>query len=362
LETYADEVAAVLPLDGARIYPVSGGSEAVETAVKLARAYHLAAGQSGRVNVIARRSSYHGNTLGALDLSGKEPIRAPYTPWLGRFLHAPRAYEYRCENPSHPDGCGAWHGAELQRMIESYGAETVAAFVAEPIAGATLAAAVPCEDYWPTVVEVCGRYGVLVIADEVMTGFGRSGRWFGVEHWAVRPDIVTAGKGTTSGYVPFGFAACTGEIFDVVASKGFVHGFTWSHNALGAAVALATLRRLRDDGLVDRARDRGAKLQGDLAAALADAPHVGEVRGLGMMIGIELVRDRDTKEPFARADAVTERVTADARDRGLLLYSSTGHVDGHDGDLLMLGPPFILTDDDTSALIERTVAAIASVP
>jgi hypothetical protein len=362
LETYADEVAAVLPLDGARIYPVSGGSEAVETAVKLARAYHLAAGQSGRVNVIARRSSYHGNTLGALDLSGKEPIRAPYTPWLGRFLHAPRAYEYRCENPSHPDGCGAWHGAELQRMIESYGAETVAAFVAEPIAGATLAAAVPCEDYWPTVVEVCGRYGVLVIADEVMTGFGRSGRWFGVEHWAVCPDIVTAGKGTTSGYVPFGFAACTGEIFDVVASKGFVHGFTWSHNALGAAVALATLRRLRDDGLVDRARDRGAKLQGDLAAALADAPHVGEVRGLGMMIGIELVRDRDTKEPFARADAVTERVTADARDRGLLLYSSTGHVDGHDGDLLMLGPPFILTDDDTSALIERTVAAIASVP
>jgi hypothetical protein len=362
LETYADEVAAVLPLDGARIYPVSGGSEAVETAVKLARAYHLAAGQSGRVNVIARRSSYHGNTLGALDLSGKEPIRAPYTPWLGRFLHAPRAYEYRCENPSHPDGCGAWHGAELQRMIESYGAETVAAFVAEPIAGATLAAAVPCEDYWPTVVEVCGRYGVLVIADEVMTGFGRSGRWFGVEHWAVRPDIVTAGKGTTSGYVPFGFAACTGEIFDVVASKGFVHGFTWSHNALGAAVALATLRRLRDDGLIDRARDRGAKLQGDLAAALADAPHVGDVRGLGMMIGIELVQDRETKEPFARADTVTERVTADARDRGLLLYSSTGHVDGRDGDLLMLGPPFILTDDDTTALIERTVAAIASVP
>jgi adenosylmethionine-8-amino-7-oxononanoate aminotransferase len=362
LETYADEVAAVLPLDDSRVYPVSGGSEAVETALKMARAYHLARGHPGRVNVIARRSAYHGNTLGALDLSGKEPLRAPYTPWLGRFLHAPRAYEYRCDNPSHPDACGVWHAAELQRMIESYGPETVAAFVAEPIAGATLAAAVPCEDYWPKVVEVCRRSGVLVIADEVMTGFGRSGRWFGVDHWDVRPDIVTAGKGTTSGYVPFGFAACTGEVFETVAGRGpFVHGFTWSHNALGAAVALATLRRLRDDGLIDRSRDLGAKLTGDLTAALDGVATVGDVRGLGMMIGVELVRDRGSAEPFPRAEQVTERVVAAAREAGVLLYSSTGHVDGHDGDLLMLGPPFVLTDDDAVTLVERTAAAIAAV-
>ena len=358
LETYADEVAQVLPMDGGRLYPVSGGSEAVETAIKLARAYHLAAGQAGRVNVIARRSSYHGNTLGALDLSGKEPLRKPYTPWLGRFLHAPRAYEYRCENPSHPDRCGAWHAAELQRMIESYGPETVAAFVAEPVGGATLAAAVPCEDYFASVVEVCRRYGVLVIADEVMTGFGRTGRWFGSDHWDVRPDILTAGKGTTSGYVPFGFAACTGEVFDAVAPKGFVHGFTWSHNALGAAVALATLRRLRDGGLVERSAELGASLKARLAEGLADAPSVGDVRGLGMMIGIELVADRESKEPFARAKQVTERVLAAGRENGLLLYSSTGHVDGHDGDLVMLGPPFVLTDEDADALVERTVAAI----
>jgi hypothetical protein len=361
LETYADEVSRVLPLDDARIYPVSGGSEAVETAIKMARSYHLAMGQAGRVNLIARRSSYHGSTLGALDLSGKEPLRKPYTPWLGRFLHAPRAYEYRCLNPSHPERCGAWHGAELQRMIESYGPETVAAFIAEPVSGATLAAAVPCEDYWPTVVEVCRRYGVLVIADEVMTGFGRTGRWFGVDHWDVHPDIVTAGKGTTSGYVPFGFAACSGEVFEAVFAKGFVHGFTWSHGALGSSVALATLRRLRDDGLVDRSRDLGAKLQGDLAAALADVPSVGDVRGLGMMIGIELVADRETKEPFSRAKQVTERVLAAARENGLLLYSSTGHVDGHDGDLVMLGPPFVLTDEDTTTLVERTAAAVRSV-
>jgi adenosylmethionine-8-amino-7-oxononanoate aminotransferase len=358
LETYADELAPLLPMPEARIYPVSGGSEAVETAIKLARTYHLAIGQAGRQTVISRRSSYHGNTLGALDLSGKEPLRKPYTPWLGRFLHAPRAYEYRCENPSHPTGCGDWHAAELQRMIESYGPDTIAAFIAEPVSGATLAAAVPCEDYWPKIAEVCGRYGVLVIADEVMTGFGRTGRWFGVDHWEVQPDIVTAGKGTTSGYVPFGFAACSGAIYEAVAPKGFVHGFTWSHNALGAAVALATLRRLRDDGLVDRARDVGATLLGDLGAALADVPAVGDVRGLGMMLGIELVADRATKEPYARSEHVVEAVVTAARENGLLLYSSSGHVDGANGDLLTLGPPFVLTDDDAATLVERTVAAI----
>ena len=361
MEAYADAVAPLLPLDEARIYPVSGGSEAVETAIKMVRAYHLAVGQAGRSTIIARRSSYHGNTLGALDLSGKEPLRKPYTPWLGRFLHAPRAYEYRCENPTHPDRCGDWHAAELQRMIESYGPDTIAAFIAEPVAGATLAAAVPCADYWPKVVEVCRRYGVLVIADEVMTGFGRTGRWFGVDHWDIRPDIVTAGKGTTSGYVPFGFAACRGEIFEAIAPKGFVHGFTWSHNALGAAVALATLERLRDDDLVTRAGELGATLQAELAAELADLASVGDVRGLGMMLGIELVADRETKEPFPRHAEVTEQVVTAARESGLLLYSSTGHADGVNGDLLMLGPPFILTDDDAATLIGRTVAAIRSV-
>jgi adenosylmethionine-8-amino-7-oxononanoate aminotransferase len=361
VESYADEVSGVLPLDAARIYPVSGGSEAVETALKMARSYHLARGEGGRVTVIARRSSYHGNTLGALDASGKEPLRKPYTPWLGRFLHGPPAYEYRCENPSHPDGCGDWHVAELTRMIESYGPETIAAFIAEPIGGATLGAAVPSDDYWPKVADLCRAHGILVIADEVMTGFGRTGRWFGIDTWDVRPDIVTAGKGTTSGYVPFGFAACSGSVFRTIAEQGFVHGFTWSHHALGAAVAQATLRRLRDDGLVERSRELGAKLLQELRDELDAAEHVGDVRGAGMMIGVELVRDRASKEPFPRRDQITERIVAAARDDGLLLYSSTGHVDGTDGDLVMLGPPFTLTDDDAAVLVERTVRAVRSV-
>jgi adenosylmethionine-8-amino-7-oxononanoate aminotransferase len=361
VETYAEEVAGLLPMDGARIYPVSGGSEAVETALKMARTYHIARGEPTRTSVIARRTSYHGNTLGALDASGKEPLRKPYTPWLGRFLHAPAAYEYRCENPAHPTGCDRWHAGELERMLQQAGPEHVAAFIAEPIAGATLAAAVPCEGYWPAVAEVCRRHGVLVIADEVMTGFGRSGRWFGMEHWDVRPDIVTAGKGSTSGYVPFGFAAASGEVFDTIAAQGFTHGFTWSHNALGAAVGSAVIRRLREEGLVERSRVLGDRVRADLATALDGCVAVGDVRGLGLMIGVELVRDAGTKEPFPRPERVTERVLSAARDAGLLLYSSTGHADGTNGDLIMLGPPFVLTDDEAATLVERTAAAIRSV-
>ena len=361
LERYADEMAPLLPLDDARLYPVSGGSEAVESALKMARAYHLARGEASRFGVIARRSAYHGNTIGALDASGKEPLRKPYTPWLGRFLHAPAAYEYRCENPTHPDACGAWHAGELERIISQAPERSVAAFIAEPVAGATLGAAVPCADYWPSVVDVCRRHGVLVIADEVMTGVGRTGRWFGCDHWGVRPDIVTAGKGTTSGYVPFGFAATSGEVFEALSTTGFVHGFTWSHNALGAAAAGAVVRLLRERDLVARAATMGERLRTDLSSALGDVAIVGDIRGLGMMIGIELVRDRETKEPFARADRVTERVLGAARDDGLLLYSSTGHVDGRDGDLLMLGPPFTITDDDATVLVERTASAIRSV-
>ena len=361
VETYADEVAAILPMDGARVYPVAGGSEAVETALKMARAYHLAKGQAGRSIVIGRRSSYHGNTLGALDASGKAPLRKPYTPWLGRFLHVSAAYELRCENPQHPHGCGAWHASELEKMISSYDPDTVAAFIAEPVAGATLAAAVPADDYWTSISEVCRAHDVVLIADEVMTGFGRTGSWFGMEHWDVRPDIVTAGKGSTSGYVPFGFAAASGRLYDTISEgPGFVHGFTWSHHALGAAAGLAVLRELKA-GLVDRSRELGERLRAELRRALTDAPSVAEIRGLGLMIGIELVRDVESLEPFARSARVAERVLEAAREAGVLLYSSVGHVDGLNGDLVMLGPPFCLTDEDATTLVEQTAAAVRAV-
>jgi hypothetical protein len=202
---------------------------------------------------------------------------------------------------------------------------------------------------------------VLLVADEVMTGFGRTGRWFGMEHWDVEPDLLTAGKGATSGYVPFGFAAASGRVHGAIADgPGFVHGFTWSHNALGAAAGLAVLRELKA-GLVDRSRELGSRLLSTIRSELEDDEKVGDVRGLGMMLGIELVRDREAKEPFARSARVAERVLEAARDEGLLLYSSTGHVDGANGDLVMLGPPFCLTDEEADLLAERTVSAVRAV-
>jgi adenosylmethionine-8-amino-7-oxononanoate aminotransferase len=359
LEAYANELAPQLPMDDPRIYPVSGGSEAMETALKLARTYHLAKGEPDRLNVIARWGSYHGNTLGALDASGREPLRRPYEPWLGRATHVSPAYEYRCGLPDHPLGCGRALAHELEQAIHEAGPQTVACFVAEPVAGATLGAAVPPDDYWPAVAEVCRRHGVLLVADEVMTGFGRTGMWFGSEHWGLRPDILVAAKGASSGYWPLGLTACSKEVFDAVEGTGFVHGFTNSHSVVGAAVGRAVLRKLRDGGLVEASAEKGERLLKELAAALADNPHVGDVRGLGLMVGVELVEDRETKRPFDRSAKVTERVVATAREAGLLLYSSTGCADGVKGDLVMLGPPFVITDAELTEAVEKTRSALA---
>ncbi|MCA1727675.1 MAG: aminotransferase class III-fold pyridoxal phosphate-dependent enzyme, partial [Actinobacteria bacterium] len=323
LESYAAELAPLLPMDSPRVYPVSGGSEAVETALKLARVYHLARGEQSRHRIIARWGSYHGNTRGALDASGRRPLRAPYDPWLGAALHVPPVYEYRCPWPRHPEACGVRHAEALERAILEAGPDTVAAFIAEPVAGAAIGAAVPPGDYWTAVADVCRRHGVLLVADEIMTGFGRTGAWFGSDHWEVRPDILVAGKGASGGYWPLGLCVAGGEVFEAVREGGFVHGFTYSHHAVGAAVGRAVLDRLRREGLVERSRVQGELLLKELTTSLADHPHVGDVRGLGLMIGVELVRDRSTRDPFPREERVTEAIVRAAFERGLLLYSST---------------------------------------
>jgi adenosylmethionine-8-amino-7-oxononanoate aminotransferase len=361
LEAYAEELAAVVPVDDARVYPVSGGSEAIETALKMARAYHLAMGQDRHV-VVGRWGAYHGNTIAALDLGGREPLRAPYLPWLGQARHTLAAYEYRCPfSDTHPRGCGARYAAALERTIVEAGADEVAAFVAEPIAGAALGAAVPPDDYWPAVVEVCRRHGVLVVADEVMTGFGRTGRWFGSDHWGVRPDILVAAKGAASGYWPLGLAVASGLVHETISTRGFTHGFTYSHHLVGAAAGAAVLRVLRERDLVAAAETQGKRLRTGLQARLDGHPAVGDVRGLGLLVGVELVADRSRRTPFARGQRVTERVVAAARDRGLLVYWSTGHVAGGDGDLLVLGPPLVITDAEVDETIETLGAAIEAV-
>jgi adenosylmethionine-8-amino-7-oxononanoate aminotransferase len=358
VEAYADELAAVLPLADARVYPVSGGSEAVETAMKMARAYHLARGEDRHV-LVSRQGSYHGNTRAALDVSGRAGLRAPYLPWLGAARHTSTPYEYRCPFPdTHPVGCGARHAAELERTILEAGPDRVAAFIAEPVAGAALGACVPPADYWPAVTEVCRRYGVLLIADEVMTGFGRTGRWFACEHWDVRPDLVVGAKGASSGYWPLGFAASTGAVHDTIVAGGFTHGFTNSHHPVGAAAGLAVLRVLRERDLIAAAEAMGAHLDAVLRAELAGHPAVGDIRGLGMLRGVELVADRDTQAPFPRDRRITEQVVAACAEEGALVYSSTGGADGRNGDLILLGPPLVMSAAQVDELAARCGRAL----
>lgn len=359
VESYASAIAAVVPLDGARVFPVSGGSEAMESALKMARAYHLARGETERSVIIARGWSYHGNTRGALDVSGRESLRRPYEPWLGQTVRVPGVNEYRCPNPTHPDGCARFHAGQLEQAILDTGPERVAAFVAEPIGGAASGAAVPPDGYWDQVAAVCRRHGVLVLADEVMTGFGRTGEWFAADHFGLRPDLLIAAKGASSGYWPLGLAVASQEVHDtIVASGGLVHGFTWSHHPVGASVGLAVMERIRELRLIDRARTQGETLLTRLPSALSGYRNVGDVRGLGLFACVELVEDRETKEPFPRAARMSELVTSRARELGLLLYPSTGNVDGTNGDYLLLGPPLTIVDDEIDLIVERVAQAL----
>jgi adenosylmethionine-8-amino-7-oxononanoate aminotransferase len=352
LEAYARAVGRYLPLDDPAIYPVSGGSEAMESALKMVRSYHLARREPDRTVVIARHGSYHGNSLGALDLSGREPLRQPYEPWLGRFRHVSAAYPYRAgEAAAHALGDAAQLAAELEAAIADAGQGRVAAFVAEPIVGATLGAVVPPDGYWPAVAEVCRRHGVLLVADEVMTGFGRTGRWFGLDHWGIRADVMVAAKGVAGGYFPLGLAVASGAVYDTItAGGGFVHGFTYSHSPVGAAVAQEVLSILEREDLVVASKTKGERLLALVSDRLGGHPNVGEVRGRGLLVGIELVADRSTRRPFPRQARLVEAVMTRARDAGLLLYHGTGNADGTNGDTVLLGPPFVVTEQEMATI------------
>ena len=360
VERYAEAVAGLVPMDRARVFPVSGGSEAMESALKMARAYHLARGEPDRSVIIARESSYHGNTRGALDVSGREPLRKPYEPWLGQTVRVPAVSEFRCPNPAHPADCARFHADRLEEAIDATGPKRAAVFVAEPIGGATSGAAVPPDGYWDAIGEVCRRHGILILADEVMTGFGRTGEWFASDHFGLHPDLLVAAKGASSGYWPLGLAIASGPIHEAIEEGGgLVHGFTWSHHPVGAAVGLAVLARITELRLVDRARTQGEKLLARLQAALEENPLVGDVRGIGMLICAELVEDRESKTPYPRSARMTEQVIERAMELGLILYPSTGNVDGSNGDYLLIGPPLTVLDDEVDLIVDRVTRAMA---
>lgn len=363
VEEYASRLATHLPLPDARVFPISGGSEATETALKLARSYHLAKGAESRTVVLSRWGSYHGNTIGALDVSGRQGLRRGYEPWLGRFAHVPAVNEYRCPSDAHPDGCAGWHAACLEEAILGIGSERVAAFVAEPIGGATLGAAVPPEGYWEAVIEVCRRHDVLVIADEVMTGFGRTGEWFAIEHFLpsrVTPDIVIMAKGASSGYWPLGICAASGEVADV-ADSVFDHGYTYSHHPGGAAAGMAVLDILESEDLITRSAGVGARLKAMVASTLGDHPNVGDVRGRGLLVGIEFVAERADRRPFPAAERLAERLRAAAIARGVIPYPVSGCADGIEGDGLLLGPPLTVTESELAVIVSGIADAVGDV-
>ncbi|MCP3912858.1 MAG: aspartate aminotransferase family protein [Actinomycetia bacterium] len=318
---------------------VSGGSESVDLAVRVARTHHLSAGRSSRWKVIGRDVAYHGSTLSGLSVgahdrrrSGLEPMLTdlPKSPWLD------------------PDA--------LAKVIEFEGPETIAAFIGEPITGAAGGAMVPPEDYWPAVEEVCRRHEILLIVDEVMTGLGRTGLNWGHQHWGIKPDLIVAGKGLSGGYAPMGGVYATDDVVAPIAEAGAgTMYYTFAGHDLGCAISLEVLRIMRVEGLVERAASIGALLRHRLDEELGDHPHVADIRGRGLLLGIELAADRNTGRPFPRADEMATQVVGAALDRGLWVYpAGSGPVD----DAVLIGPPFTITEEHVELIVSGLRDAI----
>lgn len=354
LEQYAAALAPLVPIPEARFYFLTSGSEGVEGALKLARQIQMARGENTRSLTIGRSLSYHGMTMGALGVSGRTNMRTPYMGMFQNMPHIRHPYPYRFASS------GAELAARLEECILAYGPENVSSFIAEPISGASLGAVVPPDDYWPRVRHICDRYGVLLIADEVLVGMGRTGKWWGINHWDVQPDILVTAKGTAGGYFPLAFLAAKGEDVALIRQElgDFNHGGTFSHHAVGAAAGLATLRIMQEEKLVENAAVMGQYLGQRLRHAVAGHPHVGDVRGRGLFWGIELVQDKVTKAPFPASHHVATNIFRRAFEGGLILYYSQGCADGTNGDVVMLGPPLIVKESQIDEMVAILATAV----
>lgn len=347
-----------------RVYLVSGGSEAVEAALKLARQYFLEAGEPLRHRVIARRQSYHGNTLGALAAGGNEWRRAQFAPLLVETSHIAPCYAYRGRAEGESDfDYGQRVANELEGEIERLGPETVMAFVAEPVVGATAGAVPPVDGYFKRIREICDCYGILLILDEVMCGMGRTGSLFACEQEGIAPDIVTIAKGLGAGYQPVGAMLCTAAIYDAIAAGSgfFQHGHTYMGHPTAAAAANAVLEVLTEPGMMDQVRDQGAKLRAALETAFGQHAHIGDIRGRGLFLGLEIVGDRASKAPFDPKRAIAKKLKAAAFDAGLICYPMRGTIDGVQGDHILLAPPFIISDAQIGEVTDKLQRAFDTV-
>ena len=363
-EQLADELIGSAPEGMSHAYLVSGGSEAVESALKMARQYFVEIGQPQRTRFIARRQSYHGNTLGALAVGGNAWRREPFAPILVPATHVSPCYPYREQRADESaEQYGLRLAAELEAAILAQGADRVIAFVAETVGGATAGVLTPVPGYFKAVRAVCDKYGVLLILDEVMCGMGRTGSLHACEQEGVVPDLMTVAKGLGGGYQPVGAVLAQRRIVEAMSrgSGFFQHGHTYLGHPMACAAALAVQQVIRRDGLVAKVREDGIAFARMLAEALGAHPHVGDIRGRGFFWGIELVADRASKAPFDPALKVNAAIKKDAMSRGLLCYPFGGTVDGRRGDHVLLAPPFIATRQDLQEIAARLAASIDAV-
>ena len=358
-ETFARTLAERLPAGLRRVYPLGSGSEAVEAALKCARQYWTEQGRPSKHRLIALTPSYHGNTLLALSASAREHYRKLYGGWLVDVARVPAPYAYRCECRGAEPYCDACSGAALEKAIGDLGPDSVAAFIVEPIGGSSTGAAVPPAGYFQRVRAICDRYDVLLVADEVLTGAGRTGTFTASEQFGVTPDLMTLGKGIGGGYAPISAMVASDRVARVLAdgSGGLVHAQTFSHHPVLCAGATAALRYLAEHRLIERAAGMGRVLHRELQQLRA-LPHVGDIRGRGLLAGIEFVADPVTRAPFPRADGFAEVFTAAALAEGLVVWPNVGHADGVNGDLVMVAPPFVVSEAEIGEIVQRFARAL----
>ena len=363
-ESLAERLIGLAPEGLDYVYLVSGGSEAVEAALKMARQYFVEIGQPQRRHIIARRQSYHGNTIGALATGGNAWRRAQFQPILPETHHVSPCYAWRDQRPEEtPDDYAARLAQELEDKILELGADQVIAFVAEPVVGATLGAVPAVPGYFRRIREVCDKYGVLLILDEVMCGMGRTGTIFAQEQEGVSADITTIAKGLGGGYQPIGATLLSAKIYDAFRNGSglFQHGHTYIGHPIAAAAADKVVEIMSRPGLMENVNAMGARLQEGLEAALGQHPNIGDIRGRGLFRGIELVADRDTKEPLDPALKTHAKIKKAAMARGLMCYPMGGTIDGVRGDHVLLAPPYIIAPEEVDQIVERLAGAIKDV-
>jgi len=360
-ETLADLLISKAPEGIDRVYFVSGGSEATEAAIKLARQYFVEKGEPGRSRLIARKQSYHGNTIGALSAGGNEWRRAQFGPLLLDVSHIDPCYDYRLRHADEtPEAYGLRAANALEAEILRVGPETVMAFMAEPVVGATSGAVPPAPGYFKRIREICDRYGVLLILDEVMCGMGRTGTLFASEQDDVRPDIIAIAKGLGGGYQPLGAMLCSGEIYKAIenGSGFFQHGHTYMGHPAACAAGLAVVGAIENRNLLPKVEEMGQLLKTRLQERFGQHPHIGDIRGRGLFVGVELVQDRETKQPFAPSDRIAPKIKSATFDAGLICYPMSGTIDGRSGDHVLLAPPYIITPEQIDELIDKLAIGI----